>query len=312
MAGRRVVIIGATGFFGPHVARAFVSAGDEVTAIVRPGRSHSPSVAAAMAQIRAAAGADCLIEADILDGVSRLGAHDVLVNLAAYGVAPDARDEELAHRVNTALPEALVEAAKSAGALFLHAGTSAEYAPFGGRRALRESDPLESVRLYGASKAQGSLRALTRARALGVSCAVLRLFNLYGEGEAAHRLIPSIAAKLMRGERAPLSPGLQLRDFIYAPDAARAFAAAAGALDRITLPVIANVCTGIATSVADMAALTADALGRPSALLGFGDFPMRPDDLAKVVGNPAEAARLFGWAASTPLRKGVARTVGAL
>ena len=135
-----------------------------------------------------------------------------------------------------------------------------------------------------------------------------------------HRLIPAIVARLQRGERAPLSPGQQFRDFIHAADAAQAFVHAADALelhkrrapDSSSQPVIANVCTGIATSVADMAGLVADALGRPRALLGFGDCPMRPDDLAWVVGDLSEAARQLGWAASISLRQGVERAVGAL
>ena len=47
---------------------------------------------------------------------------------------------------------------------------------------------------------------------------LLRFFKVYGEGEAPHRLLPSLVAGLARRERVPLSEGTQVRDFIHVDD----------------------------------------------------------------------------------------------
>lgn len=73
---------------------------------------------------------------------------------------------------------------------------------------------------------------------------------------------------------------------------------------------IANVCTGQASSVADFARTVAAEGGFADSLLGFGEIPMRPDDLPWVVGDPALARALFGWSFSHSLAQGVVRSIG--
>jgi nucleoside-diphosphate-sugar epimerase len=194
------------------------------------------------------------------------------------------------------------------------AGTFSEYERPPGQTRLTERSPLETARLYGASKAAGGVVATALAESLGVKLRLLRLFKVYGEGEARHRLLPSLVAGLARGERVPLSDGTQIRDFIHVEDAVEACIQAG---HDMTVPAHAqtatwNVCTGIGHSVRAFAVLVAQALGQRAELLGFGDLPMRADDEPYLVGDGELMMRALGWRPKHDLAAGIRAAVTAL
>jgi nucleoside-diphosphate-sugar epimerase len=305
--GRRVVITGASGFVGKRLAAACVARGDRVVCLLREGSELPAPLAATVEAIRAIGTDPANMAAAVMAAKP-----DIVFNLAAYGVAPSDRDAGMADLVNRQLPVALLRAAAAVGAPMVHAGSSAEYAPGAPGRLLREMDPLESEKLYGRSKAEGGEQVVALAGALEARVAILRLFNVFGPGEASHRLLPSLLSGLGAGQRVALSPGTQKRDFVFVDDAVDAMLAAGDALAISSRPArwIANVCTGEALSVADFACMVAAEAGFSESLLGFGEIPIRPDDLPWVVGDPGLTRSLFGWSFSHSVAQGIVRSIG--
>jgi nucleoside-diphosphate-sugar epimerase len=217
-------------------------------------------------------------------------------------------------RINVDLPALFVHLCKERGARLVMAGTFSEYQRPADRSPLMERSPLEMGKIYGASKAAGGIAASALAESLGVKLRLLRFFKVYGEGEASYRLLPSLVAGLLRGERVPLSDGTQVRDFIYVKDVVEACIKAG---DDVVAPSGAltaawNVCTGVGHSVRTFAALVAQAMGEPAELLGFGELPMRADDEPYLVGDGERMFRELGWRPKHDLGAGIGAAVAIL
>jgi nucleoside-diphosphate-sugar epimerase len=217
-------------------------------------------------------------------------------------------------RINIDLPALFVHLCKERGAGLVMAGTFSEYQKPADQTPLTERSPLETAKIYGATKAAGGIVANALAASLGVNLRLLRFFNVYGEGEAPHRLLPSLVTGLARGERVVLSDGRQVRDFIYVDDVVEACIKAG---DDMVSPARAstatwNVCTGVGHSVRAFAALVAQAMGERAELLGFGELPMRADDEPYLVGDGERIFREFGWRPKHDLEAGIRAAVATL
>ena len=233
---------------------------------------------------------------------------DRVFHLAGYGVRPDHRDAETIFRVNVDVPRALVDIASSwsPGAVVM-AGSGSEYKLDGVERPVTEDHPLEPYKLYGASKAAGTLCSAALAAARRIPFAACRIFGVYGPGEAPYRLVPSLIRGLGGSHRIPLSAGLQKRDFLFVDDVVEALVKVAVALETEPRQVILNVGTGQPISVREFVQTVAAMLHIPESRLGFGDIPMRPDEVMLFSGSPARLHALTGWQAMVDLNGGIRR-----
>jgi nucleoside-diphosphate-sugar epimerase len=309
MNAPRALVTGATGFIGRHLVDGLIGAKTQVIALVRPGsrvpdewRGRVPCIACAdwsKGGLRAALASQSF---------------DVVYHLATYGVLPADRDPGPMVRVNVDLPALFVRLCQERGAGLVMAGTFSEYQRPADRRRLTEESALEMRKIYGASKAAGGILASALAQSLGVNLRLLRLFKVYGEGEAPHRLLPSLVAGLARRERVPLSDGLQVRDFIYVDDVVQACIAVGEELRSASRGLTAtwNVCTGVGHSVRTFAELVAQAMGASDQLLGFGDLPIRADDEPYLVGDGERMRRELGWRPQHDLDAGIRAAVSIL
>jgi nucleoside-diphosphate-sugar epimerase len=309
MNAPRMLVTGATGFIGRHLVRGLIQAGRPVVALVRPGSRVPVQWQGRVSCIRCEDWSQAGLRAALASQP-----FDIVFHLATYGVRPTDRDPSLMVRTNVDLPARLVHLCKERGARLVMAGTFSEYAKPADQMRLTECKPLEVVKIYGASKAAGGVAANALTQSLGVKLRLLRFFQVYGEGEAPHRLLPSLVAGLSRGERVPLSDGTQVRDFVYVDDAVEACIKAG---DDMTLSSHAtsatwNVCTGVGHSVRDFASMVAQAMGKGTELLGFGELPMRSDDEPHLVGDGEQMLRALGWRPRHDLAAGIRAAVAAL
>ncbi|PZU91918.1 MAG: hypothetical protein DI527_11020 [Chelatococcus sp.] len=302
-----VLVTGASGFIGRHVARSCRARGSETVVLRRSGSTSAVVHGGRIVEV-------ALDDEVALRSAVRTIKPSVMIHLAAYGVSPQDRDPYVMQRVNVDLGAALVRAAADCGSVFVSAGSCAEYAEPRRRERLDETSPLESGKLYGSSKAAGGLLSLAIATALAVPMRHLRLFNVYGPGEAAHRLLPSLASERATGRRVRLSAGLQVRDFIHVEDVAEGMLVAAERLISGTAKGATplNLCTGVGTSVRDLVTLAAQALAIAPENLGFGDLPMRPDEIPYLVGQPDKMTFDLGWRPAYGPAAGVEATIASL
>ena len=129
-----------------------------------------------------------------------------------------------------------------------------------------------------------------------------RLF-LYGPGEDPNRLVPAVARALRTGERAKVTDGRQVRDFLHVADAARAFVA----LLTSDVAGAVNIGSGTGVSLRQVVETLERASGRRDAV-DFGAIPMRPDDPPQIIADITKL-RATGWRQQVMLERGLREAV---
>lgn len=209
----KLFVTGGTGFVGTHFLRKALAAGHELVALRRPGSQPRLPLDVEPQWLEGA-----------LDGdwTSALQGCDALVHLASHTPNPPYAplDECLYWNVFAALK--LAEQAKATGVRrYLIAGSCFEYGRSAERVKFVDTDtPLEPTLSYPISKAAATVAFDGFARLHGVLLKHVRLFQVYGEGEQAGRLWPSLREAALAGADFPMSSGEQLRDFVEVSDAA--------------------------------------------------------------------------------------------
>lgn len=306
MPAANVLVTGASGFIGVHLVTRLLAEGRRVTVLARSSSSLPPEWR------------DCLsiVACDDFSesGLQRLlrTPVDTVFHLAAYGVRPNHRNIDQMIAINVGFPAALVRLCAEWGARMIMAGTFSEYGSPSNRDPLTEASPLEAGKLYGSSKAAGGLMASAIANSIGTPFRLLRLFKVYGAGEASHRLLPALVSGLAKGERVAISAGTQVLDFVYVDDVIEALLRADTHSGEKGGIATWNVATGRAHSVREFAERVATAMRADPSLLGFGAIDMRKDDEPWLVGSPRLLQSELGWQPSIGLDKGIDAAVAEL
>lgn len=299
-----VLVGGGTGFIGKVLLRRLVAAGYRTTALVfadRGQRARLPQLDG-MAVIEAASPQAIDLDAT-LDGPTP----EVVINLAAGGVRPEDRGSAALADGNRELLSRMLEAfSTSPPRLFIHAGSWSEYAPAEAGAPITEDHPLQGGSGYGGAKAEAEQSGRALAADRGIPFVTLRLFHVYGPGEPGHRLMPYLIERLADGRSVELTPGDQVRDFLFVDDAADAFLAAAHAQTLGTGDAY-NVCTGEPVTVRHVVEAVADAMAAPRALLRFGALPHRADESPWMVGCNERFTTAAGWRPRVSLEDGIRR-----
>lgn len=129
-----------------------------------------------------------------------------------------------------------------------------------------EAKPVDLASIYALTKYVQERAVLIFGAAYGVEAVALRLFNVFGAGQALSNpytgVLANFAARIINGEP-PLvfEDGEQRRDFVHVRDVARAFRLA---MERPHVAgAVINVGSGRSYTVAEVARHVAAALGRP-------------------------------------------------
>jgi nucleoside-diphosphate-sugar epimerase len=311
--GVRVLVTGASGFIGRHVAKMLVAKGALVMIVARDKKRLDPELAGKTKVL-----VHDLTNAGGFAAAIATGRPSIVFNLAGYGVAKVERDDVTAHRVNMlAVGEALEAIAMIAGdawegARIVQAGSALEYGAI--EEPLDENAQPLPTTTYGQTKLAATTiiqHARDEVRFPGVTA---RLFTVFGPGEREGRLFPTLAAAAKTTGRIPLSEGSQSRDWVYVEDAAKALLdlglvpaeRLVSGLHPFDAPAI-NLASGNLTTVREFAIAAAKALGIAQDRLGFGDLPPLPEEMHH---GPVPIARLqaaLGWIPPCEPADGLAR-----
>ena len=300
-----VLVTGAGGFVGAAVVRRLAADGIETVALVRDA-ARAPRLDGLRGRVR-------LVEAELADAEALLEALRAVrpkacLHLAAGGAVAGRDQLESLLAVNTLATARLAcELAELGCERLVTAGSSSEYGPVAG--AMAEALLPQPDDIYGVSKLAGGLLARALAAQAGMQSLHLRIFSAYGPGEDRRRLVASVAERLLAGRPVELTPGAQVRDFVYVDDVASAFARA---LRCQASGVSLNVGSGRETSVRELCLLLCELAGADPALLRFGALPYRHGERFSWRADTRAAERLLGWRATTSLRDGLAQTIAAL
>jgi UDP-glucose 4-epimerase len=301
-------VLGASGFIGRWVARKLSQAGARTYLVVRDR-------AAARNLFEEYALQGEIIETDLLDLAELRAIYQhirpaVTFNLAGYGVDPSERDERLAYRINAELPRELCEIMARfkdpswPGQQIIHAGSAAEYGQAGGD--LQEDGPALPETLYGKSKLKGTQLLAEQCLTFGLQGLTGRLFTVYGPGEHAGRLLPSLIEVGLKGGQLNLTSGVQRRDFTYVEDVADGLLRLG--LISTNTPAV-NVATGQLTPVRKFVEIAAGILSIRLANLRFDALTSRPEEMKHEAISLDRLRRLTGWIPQTEIAEGIRRTV---
>jgi nucleoside-diphosphate-sugar epimerase len=268
VAGVKVLLTGATGFIGSHLARALVRRGHEVRAAVREGADTRriadllPSLERVTCDLWRASPA----ELETLCRGAELALH------AAWYAVPG---QYLPARENLDCVSGslrLLEACAAAGvSRLVGVGSCFEYEFTD--HALSEASPVGPGTLYAASKVAVRYLGEQRAALLGLSFAWARIFYLYGPFEDERRLVPAVIHALLRGQPVDITSGKGVRDFLHVGDVASGLLTIA----ESTLTGVVNVGSGEPVTIRQVVETLESLTGRPG-LARFGARPDNPTD----------------------------------
>ncbi len=280
MSSKRILLTGASGFVGQHMARLLIERGFRVSALQRGslGVELPPMVEP--------------IFADLSDPASLAAVprnwHGV-IHLAGASV-PSLFTTTAPVVQNVAMTLNLLEHLQEARILLV--SSCHVYAPSDVPQV--EDGPIVPQGRYGLSKHLVEQLAPHYAQALDIRIA--RPFNHLGPHQRPELVIPSLLRRLAaaKEETGPVRmQGMNsVRDFIDVRDVAAAYLA----ILELDSPAhrTFNVCTGTGRSIGDLVALVLQLLGSEREVL-FEGRPNSSDDIPFLVGSPDRLRADSGW-----------------
>ena len=147
---------------------------------------------------------------------------DLLLHLGCHSANAPYDDLYTCMKNNVLSPIVMLNKAYEAGVRnFITTGTCFEYGKSGEKfEYIPPNATLEPTMTYPASKAAASIVFSQWAREKKVNFKILRLFQIYGEGEIESRLWPSLVRSARANIDLELTKGEQIRDFLNVEDLA--------------------------------------------------------------------------------------------
>lgn len=309
LTNKKILITGADGFIGSHLAETLVAQGHDVRALVCYNAfgswgwldHSSPALTARME----------IIASDIRDPHAMREAVkgcQVVLHLAALIAIPYSYHAPHSYvETNVTGTLNILQAAREAGVeKFVHTSTSevygtAQFVP------ITEAHPLVGQSPYSASKIGADQMAYSYYAAFGVPVSIIRPFNTYGPRQSARAVIPTIITQILSGQREIRLGALHpTRDFNYVADTVRGFIAVAES--DAAIGEVINIGSGYEISVAETAKLIAEMLGTEITILG-DEARNRPEksEVERLWACNEKAKTLLGWSPEFGGKEGFAR-----
>lgn len=311
-SGARVLVTGAGGFIGSHLAEELARRGARVRALVRyNSRSDwgfleglSPELAKRIE----------VVSGDVTDPycVGRLVKdQEAVFHLAALIGIPysyEAPASYVATNVSGTLN--VLEACRAHRVRRLvHTSTSevygtARYVP------IDEAHPLQGQSPYSASKIGADHLAESFHRSFGLPVSICRPFNTFGPRQSARAVLAAIVSQLLGGATSlRLGSLAPVRDFTYVSDTVAGFLAIASSPRAVGEAI--NLGVGSGVTIGRAVELIQGLTGR-RACVARDAARVRPSksEVLRLISDNRKARRLTGWRPVVPFEEGLRRLIG--
>ncbi len=306
-----VLVTGAAGFIGYHVAERLLARGDRVVGLDNCNDYYDVSLKEARLQRLGRHAGFAFHRGDVADpdAVARAfdaGPFDVVCHLAAQaGVRYSLENPAAYGRANLMGFLHVLEACRHRGTgNLVYASSSSVYGsnetvPFSETH--RVDRP---VSLYAATKVANELMAHTYHHLYGLPCTGLRFFTVYGPWGRPDMALFSFTRAILAGEPIDVyNHGDMERDFTYIDDIG---AGVVAAIDRPLGDEVLNLGNHQSVRLERFIEVIEQAVGRPAAK---NYLPMQPGDVPRTFADVGRAARLLDWRPTTPIEQGIPRFV---
>ena len=221
---KSILITGAAGFIGFHLARRLQSRGDKVVGYDNFNPYYEPRLKRKRASELSKQGIE-VIEGDICDcerlkELARVQKISHLVNLAAQpGVRYSLVNPQAYVKANLEGFVSILEVCRHASIPLVYASSSSVYGANAAIPFHVEDRTDHQVSLYGATKKANELMAYTYHHLFGIAATGLRFFTVYGPWGRPDMAYFSFADAIMQGRPIELfNKGHMRRDFTYIDD----------------------------------------------------------------------------------------------
>ena len=307
----KVLVTGGAGFIGSHTVDALLNEGVEVWVLDDLSSGSLKNLRASKKNPKLHFRRNTIAQYKAVESLAKKV--DAIVHLAAL-VSPrlSVNKPEVVNQVNvTGTLNVLRAALEKKVQRVVYASSAAVY---GNQSVLpiSESNPLQPIAPYGASKLAGEKYCGAYYRTFGLSTVSLRYFNAYGERQSSNPysgVIAILAKRLSKGLRPTIyGDGEQTRDFIHVSDVARANLHALGTSSPMGEAF--NIGTGRATSINQLSTLLAQLVGKPE--INPTHAPRRTGDIRQSYANITEARDVLAFQPKVVLKEGLKSLIGSM
>ena len=305
---KNVLVTGAGGFIGSHLAEALIHAGAKTRALVHyngQGRKGWLDQSEYKEEMEIVAG-----DVREIDSVRvALKGVDVVFHLAALIAIPYSYISPSSY-VSTNIVgtlNILQESLRSGVERIVHTSTSEVY---GTAREIpiSEEHPLQAQSPYSATKISADKLAESFHRSFELPVSIVRPFNTYGPRQSARAIIPTIIGQALANEPIRIGKVSPTRDFKYVADTVRGFLM--NAESEKAVGQVMNLGSGKEISIGELARTICGMIGAECHIVQENDR-IRPlgSEVERLCAMSDKAEQLAGWRPEVSLQDGLAKTI---
>lgn len=303
---KSLLITGAAGFIGFHLAKAAKRRGDQVVGLDNFNSYYDPKLKEMRARLLKQEGIE-VVRGDIcdealLEEISQNHAVTHIAHLAAQaGVRYSLEAPKAYVKSNIEGFLNVLEVCRRCPNLKLVYASSSSVYGMNEKVPFSETDRVDlQASLYGATKKSNELFAATYHHLFNISVTGLRYFTVYGPWGRPDMAYYSFTQKILNGDPIKVfNHGKMLRDFTYIDDIVRGTLAA---IDKECACEVFNLGNHQPTELKKFIEIIEKAVGK-KAKMEF--LPMQPGDVPATFADISHSQSVLGFQPETPLETGI-------
>ncbi len=308
MSKGKVLLTGAGGFIGSHVADQLVERGYDVRAFFHYNGRYDTGVITptTLSKVESTFG-DLTDENTVSEVVKGC---DSVIHIGALISVPYSYEQPRATvNVNVLGTLNILQACLEHQTTRVVTTSSSEVYGSADPTPILETHPMKPQSPYAASKVAADAIAKSYFHSFGLPVVVLRPFNTFGPRQSDRALIPNVIKQSLWRDKIEVGSLHPKRDYVYVTDTARAFIAAMEAPKEANGQVV-HCGTSVSWSVQEIIEVIQQLTGNRK-IVSSTQSRVRPNqsEVLHLLADFAKAVKILGWSPAVPFRTGLSLTI---